>query len=190
MTPDWLWDGGRVCLDLVNTLRDRWSGGRETLHHADHLTRWLNLAGLVEPSARARTKHLHAARELREAIDATLRAVTDGKQLPDDSIAVINTWAAYRPAPRLCIDAQGSPTAGVSTPADSVTAALGVLAVDAIELITSAEAGAVRVCASPRCGMRFEDRSPAQNRQWCSMSRCGNRAKARQHYARRQGQTE
>ncbi|WP_211299708.1 CGNR zinc finger domain-containing protein, partial [Amycolatopsis lexingtonensis] len=31
---------------------------------------------------------------------------------------------------------------------------------------------------------------PRRNRQWCSMSRCGNRAKARAHYARVSGRED
>ncbi|WP_258564638.1 CGNR zinc finger domain-containing protein [Streptomyces himalayensis] len=34
------------------------------------------------------------------------------------------------------------------------------------------------------CALRFLDRSPAHNRRWCSMSRCGNRTKVRLHQAR------
>ncbi|WP_443053569.1 CGNR zinc finger domain-containing protein [Streptomyces sp. NBC_00285] len=42
----------------------------------------------------------------------------------------------------------------------------------------------VRVCGADRCALRFLDRSPARNRRWCSMSRCGNRTKVRLHQAR------
>ncbi|MFJ2967504.1 CGNR zinc finger domain-containing protein [Streptomyces collinus] len=42
----------------------------------------------------------------------------------------------------------------------------------------------VRVCGADECALRFVDRSPARNRRWCSMSRCGNRAKVRLHQAR------
>ncbi|OMI39844.1 CGNR zinc finger domain-containing protein [Streptomyces sparsogenes] len=42
----------------------------------------------------------------------------------------------------------------------------------------------VRTCGSERCALRFVDRSPAHNRRWCSMSRCGNRTKVRLHEAR------
>ncbi|WP_210570725.1 CGNR zinc finger domain-containing protein [Streptomyces sp. GESEQ-4] len=35
-----------------------------------------------------------------------------------------------------------------------------------------------------RCATRFLDRSPAGNRHWCSMSRCGNRTRVRLHQTR------
>jgi len=40
----------------------------------------------------------------------------------------------------------------------------------------------VRRCANPECGWLFLDDSRAGKRRWCSMSSCGNRAKARRHY--------
>ncbi|MFF7311540.1 CGNR zinc finger domain-containing protein [Streptomyces sp. NPDC008137] len=45
----------------------------------------------------------------------------------------------------------------------------------------------VRVCGADECALRFADRSPARNRRWCSMPRCGNRTKTRLHQA---GQAE
>ncbi|WP_279580827.1 ABATE domain-containing protein [Fodinicola feengrottensis] len=42
---DWRWDGGRPSLDLVNTYRDRKTGGRELLATPANLAEWLRLAG-------------------------------------------------------------------------------------------------------------------------------------------------
>ncbi|GAA0266501.1 CGNR zinc finger domain-containing protein [Cryptosporangium japonicum] len=42
----------------------------------------------------------------------------------------------------------------------------------------------LRECANPECTLRFYDVSKAGARRWCSMAACGNRAKARTHYAR------
>ncbi|WP_406182436.1 CGNR zinc finger domain-containing protein [Streptomyces canus] len=42
----------------------------------------------------------------------------------------------------------------------------------------------VCACGADRCALRTLDRSPARNRRWCSMSRCGNRSKVRLHQAR------
>lgn len=42
----------------------------------------------------------------------------------------------------------------------------------------------IRTCAGD-CTLRFHDTSKAGRRRWCSMAVCGNRAKAREHQARR-----
>ncbi|MEI9417155.1 CGNR zinc finger domain-containing protein [Mesorhizobium sp. Cs1321R2N1] len=59
------------------------------------------------------------------------------------------------------------------------------IAISAAELMTGPRAGRVKQCGDDRgCGWLFVDESRAQNRRWCSMGDCGNRAKASRHYAR------
>ena len=47
--------------------------------------------------------------------------------------------------------------------------------------------GRVRECANDKCLWLFLDESKNGTRRWCSMSACGNRAKAHRHYARLKG---
>ncbi len=42
----------------------------------------------------------------------------------------------------------------------------------------------VKACAEAGCGTLFHDTSRNRSRRWCAMEDCGNRAKARRHYAR------
>jgi predicted RNA-binding Zn ribbon-like protein len=49
-------------------------------------------------------------------------------------------------------------------------------------LLTSPASRSVRACPMPDCGWVFADATG--RRRWCSMSLCGNRAKARRHAAR------
>ena len=42
----------------------------------------------------------------------------------------------------------------------------------------------LRACAGHDCVLHFYDTSRAGKRMWCSMTGCGNRAKARRHYER------
>jgi predicted RNA-binding Zn ribbon-like protein len=114
---------------------------------------------------------------LREAVDR----LTRGGTRPAD-VRLVNEVAASAPVPQLRIDGDGPRRVSRSS-AGPVGTALADLAVDAIDLV--AAGGLVRICASDNCGLRFLDASPRHNRQWCSMARCGNRAKARAHYARR-----
>ena len=55
----------------------------------------------------------------------------------------------------------------------------------AADLLTSDRLARVRSCGDPRCGWLFLDTSRNRSRRWCDMADCGNRAKARRHYARR-----
>ncbi|WP_051342111.1 CGNR zinc finger domain-containing protein [Pseudonocardia spinosispora] len=51
-------------------------------------------------------------------------------------------------------------------------------------VVTEQLPGRLRACANPECGLFLLDRSRANTARWCSMSRCGNRMKARRHYQR------
>lgn len=187
MNGDWPWDGCRPAVDLVNTLRDRKTAARETLHTPADLEGWLAAAGLTKPPVRATEQDLATARALREAIDTVAFAVLQSRRTPAGAVATINAVASAVPVgPLLGIDANGRPAAA-QDPATAVAAGLAAIAVDAIGLLVDGEGelARLRVCAADDCGIRFIDRSPARNRQWCSMRRCGNRTKARRHYARR-----
>jgi len=186
---DWVWDGGRSSLDLLNTVRDRTRRARETLRDPGDLAAWLREASLLGDASDPGEDDLNTARRLRAAIDTLTFPPEhgDGPQAAEASaaaqaaVAVINAAAAHAPlGPRLALSRDGH--AFVVPPRPSVAAALGRIALDAIELLGGDDQ--LRVCAADDCGIRFVDRSPSGNRQWCSMRRCGNRLKARRHYAR------
>lgn len=182
---DWLWDGGRPAVDFVNTLRDRELGGRETLRSPADLADWFRAAGLVARPIEVTAAELAGATRLRAAVDGAAFAVRAGRPIRPADLAVLNEAAtAVSLAPRLATDERGRPYARTNA---SAAAALARIAVDAIELVTGDELARLRVCAARDCGIRFIDRSPARNRQWCSMRRCGNRSKVRRHYTRLRG---
>jgi len=49
---------------------------------------------------------------------------------------------------------------------------------DAVTLF-SQEPGRIRECSADNCALVFYDESRTNNRRWCSMRRCGNRAKVK-----------
>lgn len=52
----------------------------------------------------------------------------------------------------------------------------------ATDLLGGARLGKLKCCANDRCKWLFVDDSKSGSRRWCSMSSCGNRAKAHRHY--------
>ena len=186
--PWWHWLGGRPALDFVNTLRERWRRNVETLVTPGDLVRWLERASLLPAASRVRASPalLHAARELRESIDAALVAVIAGDPVPASALEAIDGWLPAALAPEtLVAGPDGVPLLRASTPAAPLEHALGTIALDAARMLGTAEGRArVRICASDSCSARFYDRSPAAGRLWCSMRGCGNVAKARRHRER------
>jgi predicted RNA-binding Zn ribbon-like protein len=57
------------------------------------------------------------------------------------------------------------------------------MAREAVELFAPERQERIRECAADDCGLVFYDESRSNNRRWCSMKRCGNRAKVRTHRA-------
>jgi predicted RNA-binding Zn ribbon-like protein len=186
--PWWYWLGGRPALDFVNTLRERWRRRVETLVGPGDLERWLVEAGVMsETSDVAVTPEvLGEARALREAIDACVTALVDGRPSPPAAVRRIDGWLKYAGArPALLLDPDGVPALGERGEGHSPRRALGEVALDAARMLGDpAERARVRICASDTCSARFYDRSPAGRRRWCSMRTCGNEAKARRHRAR------
>lgn len=182
---DWIWDGGRPCLDLVNTLRDRWNEPRELLVTPADLAEWAERSGLAaaagERVPEPEPALLEEARGLREAVDRLLIVAREGTSPEAADIATVNRWAVRAHEARPLLKDDGGVLRSAD-PAPGVERALAGAAADTIALVAAGETGSVRVCSHERCGLRFHDRSPGRNRRWCSMTRCGNRAKAARHY--------
>jgi predicted RNA-binding Zn ribbon-like protein len=184
--PWWYWLGARPALDFVNTHRERWRRSVETLVTPADLALWLEQAELVDGPVPVSDELRSEALELREAIDACVRAVIDGAAPAPEAVACIDGWldaAAERPALRV---EDGVMVLGVRAGEDPARRAIAAIALDAAAMVGRAEERSrVRVCGSETCSARFYDRSPAGRRRWCSMQTCGNAAKARRHRARR-----
>jgi len=182
----WYWLGGRPALNLVNTLRERWRRGVETLASTTDLGLWLVQAELVPEAPRVSRALLGDARDLREAIDLCVRAAIAGDPAPRAAVREIDRWLPdAAPRLRLTLGDEGMPALDERRPADPARAAVAAIALDAAQMLgTEEQARRVRICASESCSARFYDRSPAARRRWCSMALCGNEAKARRHRAR------
>ena len=184
--PHWYWLGGRPALDFVNTRRERWRRDVECLLSVEDVVVWLVRARLLPQPMRAPASVLAEARELREAIDAGVRAAVDRRPPDPAAVALIDDWLALAGSrPALLIDQIGRPVLTERPRAESPRRALGMVAYDAARMLgIEAERARVRICASDSCSARFYDRSPAARRRWCSMATCGNQAKARRYRER------
>ncbi len=188
--------GGRLCLDLVNTVEQRWSGAPvDALSGAEVVAQWGFHSGAVSETERddlalrlrsaPHDGELALARtiELRELAYSTLAAVaTTGRppaQLPTRLEEIIQDtlrrarlrWTGTRMAWTI-----EEPT--IHLVGDRA-------ALDLLDLLTSAALNDVKQCPGcGDCGWLFLDTSKNRTRRWCSMEGCGSRAKMRRHYQR------
>ncbi len=61
---------------------------------------------------------------------------------------------------------------------DTIEQALGPVVESLIETLVHGDRSRLRTCAHQDCELRFYDDSKNGARRWCTMSGCGNRAKA------------
>ena len=155
---------------------------KETLTKPNDLGRWAVTAGLVSDEFVAVGGELLDARRLRSALyelaqpEALIRDRTQSE--------LVNHFAAMAPRSVLTIDT-GTGQPFVESPSiRSAAELLGVIADDFIRIARENGLAEIKECAHQRCGLLFLDCSRGGRRHWCSMGRCGNRAKAQRHAQR------
>lgn len=165
-------DPGATCLEFAQTGGEGFRAAYETLHAPADLAGWLRAFIGVEP-APVGGPDLAAAHRLRNAIWGCADAVVAGDPLPAVALDDINDAAARPPlVPR--IDDRHRRALARPVTAEQV---LSTLARDAVEVFAGPQAGRLRRCAGVNCHLVFVDTSRPGRRRWCSMERCGNRAK-------------
>ena len=152
----------------------------EVLHSPDDLRAWIERSSLHVSVGKVRSADLSAAWHLREAIFRCANARVEGRALPSDATDNINRAAARPPlAPQI------GPNGERTWAPPKVQQVLSVLARDAVDLFTGPMVERMRRCSGTNCYLIFVDTSRPGARQWCSMGRCGNRAKVRAFRNRR-----
>jgi predicted RNA-binding Zn ribbon-like protein len=169
----WWFDSGSLALDFAYTGGMGAPGRWEQLREASDLSDWLGqrYSDVGEVSER----DLADALSLRAAIASLAHAASDGAQLQADDIDTVNLFAATPDIPP-AIDG-GHRHAGRSRV--RAGQALSTIARDAVDLLAHTGEGRIRECDADDCQLVFYDESRTNNRRWCSMQRCGNRAKVK-----------
>jgi predicted RNA-binding Zn ribbon-like protein len=185
-----------LCLGFANTRYYR--GGdapTETLAGPEALLAWCRSAALLSAGGakalrRAWRNGAGAATfrdglALREAIYRIFFSTAEGKAPAPADLQALNDGLRAAPE-RIGVARAGLGFAWRVSPIETpgVPALLAPVLWSAANLLTGARLARVRHCANERCLWLFLDDSKSGTRRWCSMSACGNRAKAHRHYAR------
>jgi predicted RNA-binding Zn ribbon-like protein len=197
-------DGGHPVLDFTNTTDtvELRGTGKDDDYLGDYLDllAWCHRTGYlpeasIEGLARYAARHpreaaeaLGKARELREAVFELLHAWLQGRPPPAEPLAVFNRHlrqalaraflrGGSMPGQRYALDLEHS-----EKPLEDIALRLAQQAAD---LLTSLDTARLKICSNPKCGWLFLDTTRNASRRWCDMGACGNRAKARRHYAKK-----
>ena len=201
MSRRWIFhrSGGRLCLDLANTVSWRRSPEPiERLPTYGDLVEWARQSGVVtagaarviereagrQPAAAARI--LARARALREAIYRVFAGLAAGRAPAPEDLARLDRefHEAFR-ALHLSPARSGFTLAWALDDGPPLALPLWAAARSAAEVLTSADPRRLKTCPAARCGWIFLDVTRSGTRRWCAMEACGSRAKARSYYARR-----
>jgi predicted RNA-binding Zn ribbon-like protein len=184
---DFQFISGSLALDFVNTIANRLGEPRECLANADEFNRWARMAGLLakHETLIVASGQLRKFKAAREELYGIFRPLALGKPPSVGAIARLNLMfsrvAGKRQLERVSGKIQWTWRMSKHDP-DRI---LGPILLSASGIFVSGLYGKLRECGDRYCGWIFLDRSHAGCRRWCSMSDCGNRAKARESYRRK-----
>jgi predicted RNA-binding Zn ribbon-like protein len=176
------WRGTEPVTEELHTLEDvlAWHAAREVLP-ADAIAA---MASWWQARPRLAEAAFGEAIALREALYRTFSAAAAGTAPDGTDVDALNGVLAHTPARvRLCPAAAGYAWQ-VARLRPATSDLLAPVLWSAADLLTHPRLARLRRCANDKCLYLFVDDSRNGMRRWCSMSTCGNRAKAHRHYAK------
>jgi predicted RNA-binding Zn ribbon-like protein len=190
--------GGVPCLDFVNT--KNWhvdESPQDFLINYTDLLQWsLQLNLITMPEARQLSKLagqqaqkaqsvVEQARSLRETIYRIFFSISNAQGASAPDLEYFNdVWTHALANLRVQPDHRTFQWKWVGMD-EELGSMLWPILLSAAELLVSEKLGRVKSCEG--CGWLFLDTTKSGRRHWCDMRICGNRAKARRHYARSRG---
>ena len=198
---------GDLSLDFVNTVDWTARGpARDRLGSYGRLIEWAIAAEVIDERGASRLERrafvrqreavavLETARALRWTLRRLISAIAESDRaiasvrLPLDELNVFvpDVYAHMRLGmPAAGRGARSSPLTWTWTEeTDRLDSPLWPVVRSAATLLTSSDAGRLRVCAGGDCGWVYVDRSRNGLRRWCEMSTCGTAEKSRRRRER------
>jgi predicted RNA-binding Zn ribbon-like protein len=166
----------RLVQSFINT--NDIEAGRDALASSDGLRRWIRTHGFDEP--RVTEDDVARVRSIREALRTFAMANTDRRRAPAATLATLTAEAA-RADLRVRFDPDRARLATARTGVDAV---MGEILAVTSEAMSNGTWERMKACRSDACRWVFFDRSPNRSANWCAMTICGTREKARTYYRR------
>jgi predicted RNA-binding Zn ribbon-like protein len=173
--------GGRLVIDLLNTVGARDGARVELLGNPEDLPAWADVAGVPyagDIGIRS-DRELEELREFREVLREGLQRWRGGDAASPELIARLNRELARDPRHvnlRMHDGALGTEMVSTGDPLDRLYADV---AASLAMMLGRDDRSRYRSCANETCPFTFYDDSKPGTRRWCSMELCGGRAKAR-----------
>jgi predicted RNA-binding Zn ribbon-like protein len=180
--------GEPLALDLINTRPQTPYGPVDLIATAADLESWLELESELHPglyqaaAGGLSAQQVAAVHVVRDCAAVAMARIRAGGAPPASALRALNRALASAPPVRKISMADGRVVSTVHR-SGTAGARLGALLAEAVaDLLTDPAINEVRQCAAQDCVLLFMPGHP--RRQWCSATRCGNRARVARHYDR------
>lgn len=190
--------GGRLCLDFVNTVD--WRGRaqpQEFLNTFQDLISWSQHVGILTEhdgqkllykaatSPSEAESVLNRAVTLRETLYRIFSSIIQDNDPAKKDLAIFNENLSKTMGHSRIVKADTGFSWDSSGDKETLDWMLNPIIRSAADVLVSDELKRLKKCADPACGWLFWDNSRNQSKRWCAMKDCGNRAKARRFYKRK-----
>jgi predicted RNA-binding Zn ribbon-like protein len=173
--------GGRLAIDLLNTVSARDDAAVDLLEHPEDLPEWAKVVG-VPYAGEIRLRSAAALadlREFREVLRDGLWRWRDGEPPASTLIDRLNHELARDPRHVTLGLQDGRLVTEMVSTGDPLDQLYADLAASFAMMLSRDDRARYRACANETCRFTFYDDSKPGTRRWCSMELCGGRAKAR-----------
>lgn len=189
--------GGILCLEFTNTVDNYLNpGDGERFSGYGDLIKWAgdvgildgdeieSLSGLYAQRTSEGEDTLYSAKKLRHTIHTIFAAIMTVGEPAESDLHYLNRAVAEMHDHLTLVIGDDGPHWVWQGEADRLDAILWPVTYSAVSLLTSVDLGQMRECSGSSCTWLFYDTSKNRSRKWCKMGTCGNRAKAKRHYAK------
>jgi predicted RNA-binding Zn ribbon-like protein len=181
----------KLCLDFVNT-------GHKFFHTFQDLIIWSQYVEiltdrdaqkLLQKAAKfpiEAEKILKQTIELQETLSRILTSVAQETVPSDNDLTIFNKYLSKAMAHSCIVTTEAGFSWDSGEDTETLDGILNPVIRSTADLLVSDTLKKLKMCANPSCRWFFWDGSRNQSRRWCDMKVCGNRAKARRFYQRKQ----
>jgi predicted RNA-binding Zn ribbon-like protein len=174
---------GNLALDLINTEEDLWGTHHDYIDSSEDFSLWLTDEELAAALSKYQlplkagvwSDQLEKVHQLRDEVRTDFEQVLQNGRASETTVERLEGYIEQAPFTLKLREGQA-----VYVPVgDPVAKLCSLVAANILKLIGDGRMAHVRRCANPKCLFMFEDATG--RRKWCSMKRCGNRAKVTRH---------
>ena len=200
MTKRFIIIGDNLSLDFLNTQIVDEGKPKDLLTNFEDFIAWQITTGLLEASeANELSKKWAHRREIQELFQEildfrkmlrkTVESLIRGKSIPSSAVQKINEVLHQGYGYYELVKTKRGFEKRLHTDFKEPKELLLPVAESAADLLSYGNRANLRQCENSKCILYFYDTTKNHRRRWCSMSGCGNRAKAAAFYKRKRSQS-